>query len=183
MKRIILDPKTMPNEARKLFRAGFPSYNGRKFKLVGHDGPMSVRSYWDGGSRDYYAFVRSDCVKLDVPAGSAFDNVQGVDSVDIRAGCVIVEHSIFCGKDMGLTLHVPADRLDGFRPAAVPLSESQGIVLAIVAGRKSAYRKEAAERRGVDIDAEKPALIALGLLRKNGAITPAGRNACADIRI
>jgi hypothetical protein len=34
----------------------------------------------------------------------------------------------------------------------------------------------------VDIDAEKPALIALKYLRKNGSITPAGRQALEENR-
>ena len=45
-----------PDETiRKIVQAAFPDYSGKKFKLSTSI-PSRLDSYWDGGSRDYYAF-------------------------------------------------------------------------------------------------------------------------------
>ena len=182
---IHLDHKDMPEEARRLFRLAFPSYNGRKFKLLGVDGPISVRSYWSGGSRDYYVFVRADGETLSAPTSSWFDNVTGVDSVTIPDGCAVVQHSIFCGKDTGLTLIVPQDRIALFQPPAVGLTETERHVLGITSCLKPFARRETAAMKGIngyEWEETVKVLAARGLLRKNGSITPAGRNAVQDYR-
>lgn len=98
----------------------FPDYRGRKFRLRASE-TVDVRSYWDGGSRSYFAFVRaSDLKTLPIPAQSAFDpQLQGADRAPVPSGFVLVEHVYFCGKDHGLTFHVnPADM-----PAALPVPD------------------------------------------------------------
>src|SRR5262245_51955510 len=78
-------------------RAAYPSYQGRKFKLRTTDGPINVRSYWDGGSRDYYVFVRLSDMHAtgEVPAQSAYDRrIVGAEAVPLPPGVVCVQHSI-----------------------------------------------------------------------------------------
>ena len=178
--RICLDYQDMPDEAGKLFRAAYPNYRGRKFALVGVDGPISVRSYWDGGSRTTFRVVRSDYAALALPSSHpVFDAVTGADEMEIPPGAAVVAHSIFCGKDMGLTLYVPFARLDGFRPPVAELGPDHQAAINIIAGYKSSYRKEYAERAGLlaSWDRLKAELCTMGLLNKRGALTPAGRNA------
>lgn len=182
MKTIHLDPKTMPEEARRLFRLGFPSYAGRTFKIRGVSGPVDLRSYWDGGSRDYYAVVRADGAALSVPTQSAYDRaLAGAEAFTIPNGVVVVEHSIFCGKDAGLTLIVPMERLAHYLPATEGpgLTDEQAVVLHLTATLIPAARRERSgmtNERWAEVVAE---LAAMGLLRRNGAITPEGRNHAA----
>jgi hypothetical protein len=111
----------IPAELKAVYSAAFPTYRGRLFRLTVTDRPQNVKSYWDGGSRDYYAFVRlADGAVLPMPAQSAFDKqLAGADAAPMRPGFALVERSIFCGKDRGLTLILhPADLRPDMLPAA-----------------------------------------------------------------
>ena len=184
----VFDAATMPDEARKLFRSAFPSYNGRKFQLRGVDGPVDLRSYWDGGSRDYYALVRFDGAVLDMPAQSAFDPaVPSAGAYNIPEGVAVVEHSIFCGKDMGLTIIVPQSRLAAFLPAAAApeLTDRELSVLLLVRSYIPKCRREYAAANGIkaaEYDSIVASLKAKGMLAGNGGITPAGRNLTSNMR-
>ena len=190
MNTIYLEPRDMPEEARRIFRAAFPAYKGKTFKVCYANGPISVRSYWDGGSRDYYAFVNlANMATMACPTSSHFDNVTGVDSVEIPSGSVCVEHSIFCGKDAGLTIICRESESTKFLPATAEVTPDVAIVLQYSNEYKNSYGGEtgirfkyASRETGITRDrwdAAKSEAIALHLLRKNGAITPTGRNIAA----
>lgn len=93
---------------KQLVAVTFPDYRGRKFRIEAQTHPLDCKSYWEGGSRDYFAFVRlADMQSQDVPQQSAFDrDIQGLESVTLPEGIVCVERSYFCGKDIGITIHV-----------------------------------------------------------------------------
>lgn len=115
---IKLTPK---DPAADLARRAFPGYRGRLFRLQVQDGPINCASYWDGGSRDYFAFVElaTGRVTPAMPPQSAFDaTVPGLDRVTLRAGIACVRHAIIQGKDRGLTLLIHPDN-------AAPLLTSQ----------------------------------------------------------
>ena len=168
--------------------ASFPSYRGRKFRLSVTDS-INVQSYWSGGSRDYFSFVRlTDMANIPVPAQSGFDRqIPGADSVSLPDGVVCVEHSIFCGKDHGITIHANSATLAPMLPAPGSLSWAETVVLYATRSLKSSYagvsdyrRKEAMEDTGISNDeysAAKAALIDGKYLNKAGAITPKGKNA------
>jgi GNAT superfamily N-acetyltransferase len=172
-----------------LVSAAFPSYRGKMFKLrtmtPGADGICreNLAGSWSGGSRDTYAIVRlADRAHVAIPAQSAFDApIAGVTAAPIPPGCVVVKHTIFCGKDLGITVLVAPSDVNGFAlPAAVELTPTEAAVLDITGSLKSFARDDERQRRGIaraDYEAAKEALITRGLLNKAGAITPAGRNA------
>jgi len=92
-------------------KASFPDYRGRKFKVSTRQ-PVDVRSYWSGGCRDYFVAINLHTREtLGVPQnGTPFDGGPiRPNGVEVPAGFAIVEHSYFCGKDMGITVHVNAD--------------------------------------------------------------------------
>ena len=178
-------------ELALIFKVAFPEYKGRKFKVEVSDSPLNVKSYWDGGSRDYFVFVRlsDQQVFMEVPAQSMFDKqIKGADSVTLPPGMGCVEHSIFRGKDMGLTLHLtPENSLKLIPDKSEELSEDEAIVLVSTSKYKNTYGGETNIRfreasRRVKITQERwdkalESLIEKKLLRKNGSITPYGRNA------
>jgi hypothetical protein len=178
---------------RQIAAAAFPSYTGNKFKIRVSEHPINVRSYWDGGSRDYYSFVALATMRGsgEVPAQSAYDaRIPGAEAVVLPAGVVCVQHAIFCGKDTGLTIIVhPRDLNPSMLPERAALSGDDALVLAYIAHRKASYdgknRYQMARADGHAItavawDEAKARLHGCGLINKAGAITPAGRNADAQ---
>ena len=107
---------------KRIIRATYPTYRGRKIRIVPQRYPLNCKSYWDGGSRDYFAFVRLDTFAVaPMPAQSAFDkNIRGAEAVTLPPGIICVEHSIFCGRDTGITIHVNPENLVSMLPASHP---------------------------------------------------------------
>jgi hypothetical protein len=173
-------------------RAAFPSYAGRKFKLVVRDHPFThFHSYWDGGSRTDYAVVELATMKaFAVPEnGSAFvADLAGVEQASLpRPGFAVVAHSFFCGKDSGLTIYLHPENAAAFLPAPVELTWHEQVVLAATRSLKSScggdsqYRfSEARRMTGIgrtNWDAAKASLVSKGMLLGSGAITTNGKNA------
>ena len=110
-------------EVKGIVQAAYPGYRGRRVTLEA-DETLDVRSYWDGGSRDYFVFVRlADRKTLAMPPQSPYDRqIRGAEVAPIPPGFVCVEKSIFCGKDVGITIHVnPADMPKMLPAAPVPV--------------------------------------------------------------
>jgi hypothetical protein len=180
----------------QIARAAFPSYSGNKFKLRTAE-TVNVRSSWDGGSRDYFTFVRLSDLQSspEVPAQSAYDRrIVGAEAVPLPDGIACVQHAIFCGKDMGITIIVnPATLNPAMLPVQTELTTDERIVLAATAGLKSSYGgiknfrfSEANQDTGITAerwDAAKSACIARKLLNSAGAITVEGRNAIGSVRL
>jgi len=178
----------------KIARAAFPGYTGKKFKIQARE-TVDVRSSWSGGSRDYFAFVQVTdggvVPGYEVPQQSAFDRpLAGADAVrlDSVPGLVCVCHTIFQGKDMGITIIVhPSMMAQNMFPVATPeLSEDEKDVLKVTCERKASYggvsRRESIGMRQEAWDTASASLLAKGMIQRNGAVTPAGRNAHASIR-
>ncbi len=81
----------------------------RKCKVVVSGSPKRLTSYWDGGSKDtFYGVELVSRRRVDLPAtGSPFYPERA--AYQPVAGVAVVEHSIFCGKDVGYTLHLHPD--------------------------------------------------------------------------
>lgn len=98
----------------QIVRATFPDYRGRKFKVQATEKVTLHDLNWSGGSRSQYR----TCTLNGTPAGSAdrynamapWENIAEGKSLPVPQGFAVVRHSIFCGKDTGLTVYVnPAD--------------------------------------------------------------------------
>lgn len=174
---------------RRIASAAFPEYSGRKFKIMVSDSPINCASYWDGGSRDYFRFLNLETMQVSavVPAQSAFDKpIQGIDNVTLPLGFACVEHSIFCGKDAGITVHIRPENAAKFLPEPQAVTLNEEIVLQYTRALKNTYQGvsnyrfiEANRDMGIpasEWESAKSALISRGLLDARGAITVAGRN-------
>ena len=101
--------KTNDPEIKRVCKLAFPEYRGRKFRYDTRI-PTDLSSYWDGGSRNSFAFVELKTGKV-APVQSNhpfFEAGRPSELKSLPAGFVVVEHSIFCGKDMGMTVYVNA---------------------------------------------------------------------------
>jgi hypothetical protein len=92
-------------QIRPILEVTFPGYKGRTFSLTFRERFTFHDLNWGGGTRNHYAFVRSDgeSVHLRVPAPWAHD-LEG-RTVDVPTDLLIVEHCTFCGKDLGVRVY------------------------------------------------------------------------------
>lgn len=207
MSRQVIHFERPDQTTARIIAAAYPGYRGKKFRIEVCDYPIDVRSYWDGGSRDYFTFVNLSTLETAaMPAQSGFDpKIAGAEAVTIPAGFACVRHSIFCGKDAGMTIMIGSANAAPLLPApAAELSFEQKLVLRYTAGRKSSYAgRDRCEMARDDLindhrfNKEKPmpasreafraqweqakaSLVSAGLLNKAGAITAAGKNAIVN---
>ncbi|MDE2103711.1 MAG: hypothetical protein KGL39_41120 [Patescibacteria group bacterium] len=176
--------------AQKIIKACYPSYNGRLIKAVVRDGGMNLNSYWDGGSRSYFQLYRLDTGEnAGIPQnGTMFDKIDLSGQTKYPCENVaVVEHSIFCGKDAGITIHLHPANGALYLPDKPELSREEKIVLVATRSYKSTYAgisnyrfREAREQTGITAEAwenAKQSCITRGFLNKAGAITYTGKNA------
>jgi hypothetical protein len=201
MQTIYLEPAQVPTQWRG-------SYSGKSFKAVVTES-MTIPSdagLWAGGSRDVYramSLETGEQVRAADHDAAPWDHSRRDQPVALRPGFAVVRHSIFCGKDMGLTFYIHPDNAAKLLSAPdAELTELQQTVLDYTRSRKSSYngqdrydmakhdatfssyyrtgeKKEFATR--AQWDEAKAALFTMGLLDKRGAITVKGRNRARSV--
>lgn len=174
-----LEPNQVPNH----LKAG---YAGKRFQAEPVES-VTIPSHaglWDSGSRTTYSAIElatGRALPVSDNMSAPWSDKRQDQVVALRAGFAIVKHSIFCGKDMGLTFFVhPSDvvKLVPEQPQD-DLSPVELKALAIYRAIKSSYRPDSLRRAGIsegEAEAIKAKLIRLGYLNKAGAITVSGRN-------
>lgn len=181
-----------PDEIMKT-AARIIGYSGRTFKISSRI-PSRLDSYWDGGSRDYYYFYQPSTGKI-MPVGSnhpVFEANQSRELKRLPEDLILIEHSIFCGKDAGLTFYVNPENLANYLPQNNrDLSLEEKLVLVATRSLKSSYNGIRNLRlyeinRYYRMSQEtweqiKSRLTGKGLLYKRGAITPDGRNSIQEL--
>ena len=95
-------------QAAKIIAATFPNYKGRKIRLERAESIRFTDTNWDGGSRNTYAAMAFDgrSENLDLSRVAPWSNPIEGRSFPLPPGYLIVEHSIFCGQDMGLRIYM-----------------------------------------------------------------------------
>jgi hypothetical protein len=181
MKQIYLEPNQVPEALR---------YSGKKYSVVIGETMTLQSTYWSGGTRSTYRVVELTSGKQERIAGNGAPDCFGIDlngqGITLKPGYAVVEHSIFCGKDGGLTFYIHPDNAGKFLTHDdQELSRAELCLLDATGGLKASYagRKPRIEMMRVngfgdsDIATARDSLIRKKLLRKNGSITPAGMNA------
>lgn len=177
---------TQDPTVKRIALAAFPSYAGRSFAVAPFVGGSSKRldSFWSGRSRDYWQLVHVETLRtIPIPEnGTPFSNGGQIFTIsELPEGAALVQHCIFSGKDLGVTVYVRPENLAPLLPAPLDLSWAEKVVLTVTAGLKGFARLEYAQRgTGITVpeyDAAKVTLAAKGLLTRAGGITPDGRNA------
>ena len=174
-------------EVVRIAQAAFPDYRGKKYRVKLFTGPMSLTSNWEGGSRDFYALIHLPSNRTQpVPEnGTPFSNRATTEQVEtLPTNCAVVRHTLFCGKDLGVTIFVGEENLAKLLPAPMELTPAQNIVQVATRSLISRARFDGAvSHTGIDRkawDAAKAELVVKGLLKPNGAITDDGMNAAGE---
>jgi hypothetical protein len=177
------------------------AYDGRKFSAEITESVVipATAGLWDGGSREYYKLVQlSDGHVIPFPGQNAAPwDPRQENEIRIKPGYVVVCHSIFCGKDMGLHFYVHPQNATALLPApSAELSALEKLILDATRSLKSSYmgrdryqmkledyRHSTDAKNGVafptraEWEQTKAELYAKGYLNKAGAITVKGKNA------
>ena len=181
-------------KVQPIISATFPNYTGTKVEVrPAHEAPQELRSYWDGGSRNSYAFYNLDTRQtLSVHSNHpSFEPTHPSQLAELPAHVVLVEHIIFCGKDLGLRLY---GHLAHLLPApSAEVSQEEKIVLTATRSLKNSYggktgirKHEAMRETGITAEAYDTAYqscIAAGYLNTAGAITVKGKNIADRLRL
>lgn len=100
----------------RLIKATFPGWKGRRPVKVYSKLQYHLSDYHNGGSRDYAEFVNvrtGQHVNLDSlnyehqSQGNPF-NLR-IGNVELTPEIAVVENVIFCGKDLGIRIHLHPD--------------------------------------------------------------------------
>lgn len=180
------------NFIKKVCKSAYPSYNGRKFKVVFETKTMRCNSDWFEGSRTLYKMVRlSDCAVLDVGHSTWNKKPENYDpdNTIIPEGFVIVAHSIYRGNDMGITIYSPD--VPKVLPQGESLTNDELNVLYATRAYKSSYAgvsdyrgKELRRAVGMPqskVDEIRNTLVEKGYMMKNKALSTKGKNAVGNM--
>lgn len=165
-------------------------YSGRKWQIRVSESVDVNNTQWSGGTRNSYVIVKlEDGQSMHVRDPRPWpESMSDVGRVAIPVGCAVLEHAIFCGKDLGVRIFLRPENATKMLPASdAELPRCMKIVLAATRSLKANYGgikeyrfHEASGATGItraEWDASKRLLIEGCYLTKIGSITPKGRNA------
>ena len=102
--------KTTDPKIKAIAKHAYPDYKGRKFYVEIWDGkPIDITSYWDGGSRTYFRFVRADGRMLVPPETAPWVQAKENREAVLVPGVALVRHTYFCGHECGITVILHPD--------------------------------------------------------------------------
>lgn len=101
--------KTSHPQIVKIARHAFPMYTGRKFRLeyvARLDCSNESGAMGGGGTQSDYRFVRLDNGAMLTVSPVGLGESWTGRTAEMMEGLAAVEHSYFCGQDMGLTVYL-----------------------------------------------------------------------------
>jgi hypothetical protein len=101
----------------KLIKAAGIHYTGRKIKMKFTNEITFWETNWSGGTRNKYIGVKGDGSSLQYSAPAPWVNPIEGKTFEMTKDVIIIEHSIFCGKDCGLTIFVHSSYLPKWLPS------------------------------------------------------------------
>jgi hypothetical protein len=102
-----MENKQIAQLVKKIAKVIYPEYKGRKFTAEVKS-KYYVSNYWDGGTRNYMKAIDLKTGLIMEPSHEStvpFNSISNT-CIDIPPNVGILEHSYFCGKDMGIRLYV-----------------------------------------------------------------------------
>jgi len=107
--------KLTRKDAEFIINKSFPGYKGRTIyiRFIETGSKQSIISYWSGGSRSSFKILGESA---DIQATSeSFQNSHPINQHKedphwiANKNQILVEHVIFCGKDLGLRIYATPD--------------------------------------------------------------------------
>lgn len=143
---------------------------------------------WSGGTREVYSAVclaSGKAVSITDTFSPPWDAHRQAHLVKLKPGYAVAETGTFCGKNAGLTIFALAQDIAPVLPGpTAAMTPEAAKVLNVICGYKSAYRMQYLRQENLtdaQIERAKDELLRMGYINKQGAATPAGRNARAGI--
>lgn len=103
--------KVTKKQVANVVNRTFPDYNGRKFTVEAAEKVTFYDTNWSGGTCNKYAAMTRDGQTGFFTAPAPWVNLLEGKTVDLPEDVIIVEHSHFCGHDMGLRFYVHPNAL------------------------------------------------------------------------
>jgi hypothetical protein len=97
--------KLTRKQAKPIIDACYPEYNGRKITLEFTDHIIPWDLNWGGGTRNTYTFLNARGESKRYRPAAPWCEMSEGKRVELQPDVVVVEHSIFCGHDTGLTIY------------------------------------------------------------------------------
>lgn len=110
--------KITRKEAKPIIAATFPEYRGRRINVKFSKEISFWDTNWGGGTKNTYKALNMETSKVGAFYAPApwINPVEGV-TIELPENVLVIEHSMFCGHDLGLTIHAHPSReimfLDG----------------------------------------------------------------------
>jgi hypothetical protein len=102
MKNIV---KISKIQAKPFIEKTFPEYSGRKFFVEFEETVFFWDTNWGGGTRNVFKAMSFDGKVFGMNVPAPWKNMVEGTSLHLNENVVVVEHSIFCGCDMGIRIH------------------------------------------------------------------------------
>lgn len=110
---------------KAILAATYPEYKGRKITVIPATS-YQMMDYWSEGSRHFvkaYALVNGRVAASSSAAQTPWRG-EAHARVAVPVGILLVEHSIFCGKDCGITIYVNPENLAAALETACPHTQT-----------------------------------------------------------
>lgn len=107
--------KAKKKEVNDVLQIAFPDYTGRTFRVEYCTSVCFHDTNWGGGTHNDYVAVRMSTGKAGrLVAPAPWVNAIEGQRVELPEDVVIVEHSIFCGRDLGIRFYVHESKAPRF---------------------------------------------------------------------
>lgn len=101
--------KTNKQAVKPVLALTFPEYKGKKFQVSYATKITFSDTNWGGGSKNTYKAVKRTEGQVIVgkftPAAPWNNLIEG-QTFPIPEDVIVVEHTVFCGRDLGITFHM-----------------------------------------------------------------------------
>ena len=179
----------------KTYAAHTPASNSKP-KSAKRASCQQMPEHGEAVARDTYRYIElatGRSVPISDASSAPWDVSRADNTFPLRPGFAVVMHSMFCGKDHGLTFTVHPNDATKMLPSGNELTEHEKTVLTATKSYKASYagmdRYQMAQSEDYrfakpfptrpEWQLAKESLITKKLLNKAGAITIDGRNAIA----
>jgi len=111
--------KLTRKEAQPILKAAGSNYTGRKISVTFANKVSFYDTNWGGGTRNQYTAINMNTSRASTFYAPApwINPVEG-QSIELPENILVIEHSYFCGRDMGITIYA--------HPCRIPLFLKKG---------------------------------------------------------